>query len=535
MKLLQLISILASCMLLFSCEKNVLDKNPLGEIDEGLVWTDVKLATLYVNKIYAEIPGGINRNMDCATDLGDEGHNWGSTQTWNIGDITQDYAPFQDGWYTCYTQIRAVNNLLVNAGTLKGSAEAIDQLKGQAYFLRAYFYTQLVNLFGGVPLIDKPQALTDSLLVARNSYDECVGFISADLDKAVTLLPEQWDGADVGRASKGAALALKSRILLSAASPLHNQGNSSAKWQAASAAAKAVIDLNVYSLYSDYYKLFHVDNNSEVIFDLQYAFPIRTQGAEYRNNPQGFQGAFGAQRPSQQLVDRYEMSNGKAIEEAGSGYDPDNPYKDRDPRFYQSILYNGAPWRSRILETFADGANGPGQFDQYSTGGQMTGYYGRKFITETNPIIYGVDRSNNNWILIRYAEILLNYAEAQIALGNFVEGRKYINMVRTRAGLPDLTTSLAGTDLMDKLRNERTVELSFEEIYFFDVRRWQLAEVLVGEPLNKMDITKTGTNQYTYEVNEMEDREWRPAFYYLPIPLDEINKNPNLQQNPGYQ
>lgn len=533
MKLLKIISILATSMLLFSCEKNVLDKNPLGEIGEGQVWTDVNLAALYVNNIYAAIPGGIYRNMDCATDLGEEGHNWMPTQAWNYGDISQDYAPFQDEWYTCYTQIRAANNVLVNAGTLKGSTEAIDQLKGQAYFLRAYFYTELVNLFGGVPLIDKPQALTDSLLVARKSYDECVSFIAADLDKAATLLPEQWDGGDVGRASKGAALALKSRILLSAASTLHNQGNSSAKWQAASDAAKAVIDLNVYSLYPDYYKLFHVDNNSEVIFDLQYAFPIRTQGAEYRLNPQGFQGAFGGLRPSQQLVDMYEMSNGKAIDEAGSGYDSDNPYEDRDPRFYQSILYNGAPWRNRIMETFEDGASGPGQSDQYFTGGQMTGYYGRKFINEANPI-GGADKANENWILIRYAEILLNYAEAQIALGNDDEGRKYINMVRSRAGLPDLTTSLAGTDLMDKLRNERTVELSFEEIYFFDVRRWKLAEELVGQPLMKMDITKTGTNQFTFEVNEMEDREWRPAFYYLPIPLDEINKNPNLRQNPGY-
>lgn len=534
MKLFKIISIAATSMLLFSCEKNVLDKNPLGEIDEGLVWTDVNLATLYVNNIYAAIPGGIQRNMDCATNLGDQGHNWMATQSWNVGDISTANAPFQDEWYTCYTQIRAANNVLVNAGTLKGSPDAIDQLKGQAYFLRAYYYTELVNLFGGVPIIDKPQALMDDLMVARSSYDECVGFISSDLDQAATLLPEQWDGADLGRASKGAPLALKSRILLSAASPLHNQSNSSAKWQAASDAAKAVIDLGVYSLYPDYYQVFHVDNNSEVIFDLQYAFPVRTQGAESWLNPQGFQGAFGALRPSQQLVDMYEMNNGKAINEAGSGYDPKNPYVNRDPRFYKSILYNGAPWRGRIVETFTDGASGPGQFDQYATGGQMTGYYGRKFISEANPI-GGADKANENWILMRYAEVLLNYAEAQIALGNYDEGRTYINLIRTRAGLPDLNTSFAGTALMDRLRNERTVELSFEEIYFFDVRRWKVAEVLVGEPIMKMEITETDPNQYTYEVKDMESREWRPAFYYLPIPQDEINKNPNLQQNPGYQ
>ncbi len=533
MKYYKLTFLIIISILFFSCEKNVLDKNPLGEIDENLVWKDINLATLYVNNMYLGLPGGIQRNLDCATEIGEQGHNWMDTQPFNAGDISSSEEPLQDEWYTCYTQIRNANTFLQKYTTLAGDQNAIDVLKGQVLFLRAYYYCELVNLFGGVPIITKPQSLTDSLFILRSSYDDCVAFITADLDEAASLLPVEWDGGNIGRATQGAALALKSRILLYAASPLHNPGNEASRWQKAADAAKAVIDLGVYSLYPDYYQLFHIDNNQEVIFDIQYAYPTRTQGAEYWLNPQGLQGAFGASRPTQEMIDYYEMSNGKAITDAGSGYDPDNPYEGRDPRFYKSILYNNAPWRGGVVETFTDGANGPGQFDQYATGIAMTGYYSRKFINENNPV-GGTDKANENWILIRYAEILLNYAEAEISLSNNAEAITYINMVRERAGMPDLPASISGNDLMNRCRNERTVELSFEELHFFDIRRWETAEALLGIPVHKMDITKEANNTFSYEVKEMEERSWRNALYYLPIPQGEIDKNPNLQQNPGY-
>ena len=533
MKRISFVLTIVTLLVFSACEKNVLDKNPLGEISENQVWEDVSLAKLFVNNIYTQLPGSIYRDADCATELGEQGHNWMVTQPWNTGDISAGYAPFADEWYTCYTQIRNTNTVLANYSTLKGDPNEIDGIKGQALFLRAYYYTELVNLFGGVPLIDKPQTLSDSLFVSRNSYDECVAFIVKDCNDAAALLPEEWDGSNTGRATKGASLALKSRILLSAASALHNSGNNAAKWQAASDAAKAVIDLNVYALYPDYYRLFHVDNNEEVIFDIQYAFPTRSQGAEYWSNPQGIQGAYGASRPTQEMVDYYEMKNGLEITAPGSGYNPQDPYKDRDPRFYASIIYNNSQWRGRTIETFEDGLNGPGQFDQYATGGTMTGYYNRKFINEANPV-GGADKSNENRILIRYAEVLLNYAEAQNALGNDGEARSSVNLIRTRAGMPDLPASLSGTALRDRIRVERTVELAFEELHFFDVRRWMTAPALLADPVHKMSITKTGTDQFTFEVKEMEPRSWRSAFYYLPIPQDELNKNPNLQQNPDY-
>lgn len=533
MKIYKLV-IFAACYTLFSsCEKNVLDKDPLSQIDEDLVWQDINLATLYVNNFYLALPGGAQRALDCATETGEQGHNWMDTQSWNAGDISAGYAPFQGEWYNCYTQIRNANIFLQKYVSLTGDETAISQLKGQALFMRAYYYTELVNLFGGVPLIKEPQSLEDSLFVPKSSYDDCVEFIVSDLDEAAGLLPETWDGGDIGRATKGACLALKSRLLLYAASLLHNPGNNASEWQKAADAAKAVIDLGIYSLYPDYYGLFHVDNNEEVIFDIQYAYPTRTQNAEYWLNPQGLQGAFGAMRPTQEMVDYYEMSNGKAITDAGSGYDAKNPYQDRDPRFYASVLYNGAPWRGGEVETYFDGANGPGQFDQYATSAAMTGYYIRKFINESNPVA-GVDKANENWILMRYAEVLLNYAEAQVALGNDAEARAYINMVRKRSGMPDLPASLSGSALLERCRNERAVELCFEELHFFDVRRWKTAPGVLGVPVHKMDIKKLSANEFSYTVKEMEERVWRDAFYYLPIPQDEINKNPNLVQNEGY-
>lgn len=533
MKTFKIYILLLMTIVLLSCETNVLDKQPLEEISEDLVWSDIKLANLYLNDVYLYLFGGLWRGLDCATEIGEEGHEWAAAQSWNTGDVNPFNNSF-DEWEQAYSQIRKTNLILENYVKLPGDQEAIDQLKGQALFLRAYFYAELVNLYGGVPIIKEPQQLGDSLSLSKNTYDECIDFILEDLDNASSLLPVSWEGSDVGRATKGAALALKSRELLFAASPLHNSSNDLAKWQAAADAAKAVIDLDVYSLYPDYYRLFHEDNNQEVIFDVQYAYPTRTQGIEYRTNPQGFGGSYGMTRPTEDLVESYEMSNGMSISNPGSGYDLQNPYVNRDPRFYASILYNGASWRGKTIETFVNGISGPGTQDQYATSLSMPGYYSRKFISESNINAYTLDKSDENWILMRYAEVLLNYAEAELNLGNEGEAKIYINMIRERSGMPPVPESETGEDLIARYRNERKIELSFEEIYFFDVRRWMLGPELVGVPVHKMHIVKNEDGTFTYDVEEMEERAWRDAFYYLPIPGDEIQKNQNLTQNPGW-
>lgn len=532
-------SLIAS--LLLSCENNVLDKKPLDEINEELVWTDVTLANLYLNDCYLNLFGGLNeqRGLDTSTEIGDEGHEWGNSQRWNEGDVSPYSNSYDDDdgpnqWERAYTQIRKLNLLLKNSSKMQGEQEAIDLLIGQTYFLRGYFYSELVNLYNGVPIIDQVQELTDDLSVTRNTYEECVEFIISDFDKAAELLPLAWDQSQVGRATRGAALAYKARLLLFAASPLHNPSGTDEKWQLASDAAKAVIDLGEYELYPDYYETFHVENNQEIIFDIQYAFPMRNMEIEFRTNPQGFQGSYGMTRPTQNMVDYYEMDNGLSITDLSSGYDDQDPYANRDPRFYASILYNGAPWRDQIIETFEDGLSGPGEQDEYSTSTQMTGYYLRKFIHKKNPLIASNPPTPTNWVLMRLAEVYLNYAEAQLELGNEGEARTYINLVRERAGMPEIPIEETGEELKARYRNERVVELAFEEIHFFDVRRWEIAPDVLSQPVNKVSIVKNDDDTFTYTVEEMEERVWKDEFYFFPIPGDDIDRNKNLEQNPGY-
>ena len=449
-----------------SCEKDVLDKGPLDSIDENLVWTDPSLAQLFVNDLYNSIPGGLWREVDDASDVSEAAHSWLEAIFYNIGDVTPSNSPFE--CWGLYTPIRSANTFLKNMAPSETNADAFNSIKGEAIFLRAYFYAELVRFYGDVPIITEPQELTDSLSVSRNTYDECITFISDEMDKAAELLPLSFEGDMVGHATKGAALALKARMLLYAASPLNNPSNDQAKWQKAADACKAVIDLGVYSLYDKgYTELFLDDNNQEVIFDIQFGYPYRTSGYEYRSNPTGLSGAYGMTRPTQDFIDMYEMANGKPITDPTSGYDPNNPYAERDPRFYASILYNGVDWRGGPVETFVNGKYGPNGISTYGTDATMTGYYLRKFMDQTKPCAYTNDQGQANWILIRYAEVLLNYAETQIELGNEDEARTYINMVRERVGMP--ATTATGADLMNLYRNERTVELAFEEHRFFDV------------------------------------------------------------------
>ena len=328
MKNIFIISFIVSSMVFSSCETDVLDKGPLDVVDESLVWTDPATAELYLNDLYNYLTSyNIWDNLDNMSDLTDGGHSWLGCYTYNFGEVSSSTDPFSKWSY--YTQIRKVNNVLDHKDQLKGEEADINRVLGQAIFLRAYFYFYLVRAYGGVPLIEKAQTLADNLFLSRNSYEECVAFIADEMDAAAELLPEQWEDASTGRPTKGAALAVKARLLLYAASPLNNPGNDMAKWQKASDAAKAVIDLGVYDLYPDYAAMFRVDNNQEVIFDVQWAYPYRFTGdpaeicsAEFAINPQGLNGAWGMNRPTQNFVDMFDMADGKSISDPSSDYDP---------------------------------------------------------------------------------------------------------------------------------------------------------------------------------------------------------------------
>lgn len=546
MKNIYIIIIVFAAIVFTSCEKNVLDKGPLDVVDQSLIWSDPSVAQLYVNDIYLSIAGhyywGKNRwnawdNYDNLSDLTEGGHSWLMCYTFNYGQLTSEYNPYAEDWTTYYAQIRSTNIMLDNADQLKGDENLIKTIKGEATFLRAYYYFKLVRNFGGVPLITHAQNLTDSLSVSRNSYDECAKFIVDEMDKAADLLPTTWSEDNVGRATKGAALAVKGQMLLDAASKFNNPSNDRAKWQKAADANKAVIDLTVYSLYPDYAKLFLDDNNQEVIFDMQFAYPYlitgsseEIVGSNYELEPQS--DTWGMVRPTQEYIDMFEMTNGKVITDPESGYDPQNPYTNRDPRFYYSIYYNGSSCRGKTVETFVNGINGPGLYDAYGTSSNMTGYYCRKLVDESIPGAYLVDEIKANWILIRYAQILLNYAEAEIELGNEAEARTYINMVRERVGMPP--TEASGEALVKLYRNERAIELGMEGERYFDIRRWKIAEDILNGSLHKMMITKNNDGSFSYDVQEMAPRSFPERMYLWPIPINEIQKNANLAQNPGY-
>lgn len=541
MKKIYHIIIFAVAVMFLACESDVLNKGPLDTVDEELVWTDPSVAQLYINDLYGGLTFyNIWSNLDNTTDIVETGHSWMESYQYYAGQVTADQDNYSRWWY--YSNIRKLNVLLDNAERL-GESDLAKTVTGEALFLRAYYYFHLVRAYGGVPLIKKAQQLDDSLSVARNSYEECVQFISDEMDKAAELLPSSWDDVNIGRATSGAALAVKSIILLHAASKLNNPSNDPAKWQAAADASKDVIDLGVYSLYPDYGELFFDNNNEEVIFDIQWGYPYRYHEGEeiisqnFIIEPQnsitpGEWGPWGANRPTQEYVDMFEMDNGKAITDPTSGFDPQNPYEGRDPRFYASIFYNGTPWRGNIIETYQDGRSGPGEWDIYDTGANMTGYYCRKFADPNVPCVYMIDEVKANWIMIRYAEVLLNYAETQIALGNEEEARSYINLVRARAGMPP--TEATGDDLVQLYRNERVVELGMEEQRHFDLRRWLIAEETLNRPVHRMSITKNEDDSFTYEVEELMERVFPARMYWQPIPIDEIRKNRNLVQNPGY-
>jgi hypothetical protein len=339
-------------------------------------------------------------------------------------------------------------------------------------------------------------------------------------------------------------MGLKSRLLLYAASPLYTDGaNDAGKWQAAADAAKAIIDLNKFELVKNldadpaenYRKFFLSAPGVEDIFFREYTVTSRTMAMERMNAPNGF-GGWGGNCPMQNLVDDYEMSNGVPIEDGASGYDPQDPYTDRDPRFYGTILYNGASYRGRQIETFLPGGkDSPAGNEPWNT--SPTGYYLRKFLNENISLEDWNSMGTSPWRYIRYAEILLNYAEAQNeAVGPDQSVHDAINEIRNRAGMPNLPAGLSKEQMRERIRNERRVELAYEEHRYFDVRRWMIAEDVENQMARGMSVTKNGDGSFTYAVKEaLTGKTFSAKHYWFPIPIEEINaSNGAIEQNPLY-
>jgi len=550
-------SALAASLFMVSCQENFLDVVPTDRVSDASITSDSVLFEAYVINRYMgtrltdkEAEGtlpGFGRGFEYAmwSSLTDESIYNNDDNTWLVqrGQI----APENTGiagtlWGRSYRSIREVNYALANLDKVPMSEGKKRMLKGELQFIRAFRYHDLIRNYGQVVLMgDKVTEISDDLtsqdLFNRADIKAGIDYVAAQLDEATALLPASNDNNvwKLGRATKGAAMALKSRILLYGASPLYN---SAATWAQAAAAAKAVMDLNKYNLYTGGYgNLFTTTDNSEIIFGRIYAIGARHVCLEIANGPNSYN-AWGGNVPLQNLVDDYEMMDGTRITDTNTTYDAANPYRNRDPRFYATILYNGAPYRNSTIETFTPGGkdskDGPSNWNT-----SKTGYYLKKFMNDNLPIDNPWDvAGTQTWIYFRYAEILLNYAEAQNeASGPDATVYAAINAVRQRTGvnMPVIPAGLTQAQMRLRIQNERRIELAFEEHRFYDVRRWKIAPDKENVPAYGIDIAKSGT-AFTYKKKEaLTGKSFVEKQYWLPIPRAEIQASNNkLQQNQGY-
>ncbi|OJV80626.1 MAG: hypothetical protein BGO34_19710 [Bacteroidia bacterium 44-10] len=544
MKKIKYVFVLIISVVFTSCN-DILNIEPKDRITG--IWTNEALVESYVNGMYNSLQHGYCEALWASlTDEMHDVHNNGGAWTVQRGELTSDNistlgtttTPYFNKWGYAYARIRDINEFFDQIESSDFEDETKDRLKGEMKFIRAYLYSELLWRYGDVPLITQVFALDDDYTaVTRDSYDKVVDFIVNELDEASVLLSKS--EIKKGRATPDATLALKSRVLLYAASPLNNPSNDRTKWEKAAQAAENLIDKG-YTLYPDYKNLFMEDNN-EIIFGRYFTISLNhnINGLSGTNSQYGG----GHNHPTENLVMDYEMVNGelpysldasnKIIVNPASGYDPKNPYLNRDPRFYASILYDGSVFQDHEVETFDGGIDSP-LSSVVPWNATMTGYYLYKFIDPYKSVnLRTEDKSTNPWIYFRYGEILLNYAEAKFELGDEDVARKYVNLVRARVNMPPVNAS--GIDLRNKIRHERRIELAFEGHRFFDVRRWEILEEVSTKQILGMQIRKAANGEKSYDIKVVAPVAYYDQHLKLPIPRTEIDKSGGaLTQNRGY-
>lgn len=530
-------------LIVTGCKKDYLSFDYTdGGVREEEIWNSDRLARGFLNNAYL----GILRRYDL-TDGAllaaacDEAVNSNQGSTINIFN-NGTWGPLRtldDQYANMYNYIRRTNLFLEKSLTSKiNPATDIPSLRGEAFFLRAYYHFELFKRYGAIIIANRSFGPTEQLDLPKNTLEEVVTQIVSDCDSAAAnLLPSISDQAigDKGRASQTAAMAIKARTLLYAASPLNNMTSDPAKWQKAADAAKAIINLNKHSLlpaaqFSNIWNYTSQAYNAEVLFASQ---ADNVNAIESANAPISYDGARGRTNPTQEMVDAFEIkTTGKPISDPTSGYNKNDPYTNRDTRLGLFIMYNGSIFKSpKVVETFVGGKDN--MITNINT--TKTGYYMRKFLYDAaNWAVNSASNLRRPWVHFRYAEVLLNYTEAlNEAQGPVADVYTYVNQVRTRAGMPALPAGLTKDAMRLRIQNERRVELCFEEHRFFDVRRWKKGEEFFNKPVSGMVITKTG-NTFTYQVVPVENRVFTEKNYRFPFPQAELNKTSKLQQNPGW-
>jgi hypothetical protein len=556
---------IATIIVAGGCKKDFLDTQMDTAPTPETVQTTRSSLTGFANAFYAPISFAVGFNtldnsfFEAATDDAQQ------TLTFAQGVIPFNQATLSEAnpsteankYYSCYEGIRAANFFLDYSKGWKGMITQnrdtvtdvtnynrdklfISAYRGEAHIARAFYYSELIKRYGGVPIVTKTlQQAGNDVSVPKSSYDDVVNYIVSEIDNYKDSVVLNWKtngfSDQDGRFSKGSALAIKARVLLYAASPLHNPSNDAAKWARAAAAAKDVMTTTGlgYALhtagYGNYFQGNNALNSSETILAIRRAASNDLERANYPITTAG--GASGV-TPSHNLVAEYELKGAA---------DPTNIYANRDPRLAETVVLNGSSWNGRTIDL------SPGATDDMAKANTTrTGYYIKKFLA-TNLDLVNNATAQHQWVAFRYAEILLNYAEAMNEAygpdalapdpGSTMTARQALNMVRNRVGVAMPAVIVAGKDAFrTAVKHERRIELAFEDHRYWDLLRWNDAATVLNQPIKGVTVTKNSNATYNYTVNDVATRLFRaPTMNYLPFPRAEVvRSNGSITQNPGY-
>lgn len=512
-------------MILAACNKDLLDTAPTDRISVDIFWKSEADAKLAVNALYRNLDSTNIFALDALTDIGHTNQNFNVQAFIELGTYDQSSAKVYGEWKQAYKGIHSANYFLENVDKVPVTNPAlINQFKGEAKTLRAYQYIKLAGLYGDVPLVTTSITLEQARALKRTPITEIYDFIDKELAEAAALLPASYSAAaDKGRIARSAAWALKARADLHAG-----------RYQPAVDAATQVNSLG-HTLHNSYEKLFSyaAENNKEVILDKQFIKDNYPNDVFAIIAPYSQKNGNSSYVPTKALADTYQMKDGKKINDPGSGFDPAHPFDNRDPRLRYSLFVDGdALPAGNVFHPAPNSGTADAIGSTYIA--STTGYNLKKYINEedyVNPTNCGI-----NIILLRYAEVLLTYAEAKIEL-NQLDQSVYdaINTVRQRAdvNMPALPAGLNQSQLREAVRYERTVELAFEGQRLYDIRRWKTAETVMAGPVYGITWNNNGqlTTVQVVSFNRTFDRS---RHYLWPVPQKERDLNSSLTQNPNW-
>lgn len=521
-----ILSLAVSTIAMVSCDNDLLETVPNDRLSVDVFWrteTDAKLA---VNGLYTDLDSTNIISWDALTDIAHTNQNFDVQAYIELGTYDGTSSKVLGEWRRAYRGIRATSYFLENVDKVTSTnTTLINQLKGEAKVLRAYQYIKLAAFYGDVPLVTSSITIDEGRALVKSPVSAIWDFIDKELTEAAALLPATYPATDKGRVTQGAALGLAARANLYAG-----------RYQKAADAADKVIKLGIYGLYESYEKLFTyaAENNKEVLFDRQFikdTYPINVFSilAPYSQKNGG-----SSYVPTKALVDIYETLDGKLITDAASGYNPATPYANRDTRLKYSVFLDGDILPSGIAFKPAP-TSGTADAVGSTYIASTTGFNIKKYIISddyANPVNSGI-----NIILLRYAEILLTYAEAKIETGQ-IDASVLAAINAVRNGRNDVkqpsVSTLSQSELRAIVRRERTVELAFEGQHLFDIRRWKTAEKVIPGPVYGISYKDANGALATVQVVSVNKTFDVIRHYLWPVPQKERDLNPLLTQNPGW-